>query len=92
MTTKFLDNKICTFNILLSWRFPRKTAFLDDFPLCPQDPPPGPSKTQNYIFIVVSWSLKNFGPAKGSNISGKISEHFREKILDGGNSALVMGF
>ena len=25
MTTKFLDNKICTFKILLSWRFPRKT-------------------------------------------------------------------
>ena len=40
MTTKFLDNKISTFKILLSWRFQRKTAFLDDFPLCPQGPPP----------------------------------------------------
>ena len=35
MTTKFLDNQICTFKILLSWRFPRKQAFLDDFPLYP---------------------------------------------------------
>ena len=40
MTTKFLDNKICNFKILLSWCFPRKTAFLGDFPLCPQGPPP----------------------------------------------------
>ena len=40
MTTKFLDNKICTFKILLSWRFPRNQAFLDDFPLWPQRPPP----------------------------------------------------
>ena len=40
MTTKFLDNKICTFKNLLSWRFPRKQAFWDDFLLCPQGPPP----------------------------------------------------
>ena len=40
MTTTFLDNKISTFKILLSWRFQRKTAFLDDFPLCPHPPPP----------------------------------------------------
>ena len=57
MTTKFLDNKICTFKILLSWRFPRKQSFLDDFPLCPQGPPP--LKSENFIFIVVSPSLKN---------------------------------
>ena len=44
MTTKFLDNKICTFEISLPWRFPRITAFFDDFPLCPQGPPP--SKVQ----------------------------------------------
>ena len=54
MTTKFLDNKICTFKIILSWRFPRKTAFLDDFPLCPPGPP---LKSENFIFIVVSPSL-----------------------------------
>ena len=49
MTTKFLDNKICTFNILLSWRFPRKQAFLDDFPLCPQKAPP-PQKRKFYFY------------------------------------------
>ena len=40
MTTKFLDNKICTFKILLSWRFPRKPAFLDDFLSAPKAHPP----------------------------------------------------
>ena len=54
MTTEFLDNKICIFKILLSWRFPRKTAFLDDFPLCPQGPL---IKSEIFIFIVVSPSL-----------------------------------
>ena len=41
-----LDSRICTFKILLSWCFPqkKKTALLDDFPLCPQGPPP--SKAQ----------------------------------------------
>ena len=29
MATKFLDNKICTFKILLSWRFPRKKLGAD---------------------------------------------------------------
>ena len=55
MTTKFLDNKICTFKMLLSWRFPQKPAFLEDFPLCPQGPPP--LKSETFIFIVVSPSL-----------------------------------
>ena len=55
MTTKFLDNKICTFKILLSWRFPRKQAFRGDFPLCPQGPPS--SQSENFIYIVVSPSL-----------------------------------
>ena len=40
MTTKFLDNKICTFKILLSWRFPRKTAFWTIFLSAPQGSPP----------------------------------------------------
>ena len=44
MTTKFLDYKIRTFKILLSWRFPRKTAFSDNSPLCPHAQPP--SKVQ----------------------------------------------
>ena len=55
MTTKFLENIICTFEILLSWRLPRKAAFLDDFPLCPKAPPQ--KQTQIFIFIVVSPSL-----------------------------------
>ena len=49
MTTKFLDEKICTFKILLSWRFPRKTAFLDEFPLCPQNAQP-PQKRKFYFY------------------------------------------
>ena len=64
MTTKFLDDKIWNFKILLSWRFPRKTAFLGDFPLLPT-----PKKKANSIFIVVSPPL-NFGPAS------KEKQHF----------------
>ena len=56
MTTKFLDNRICTFKISLSWRFPRKTAFWTIFLSAPSFPPP--LKTANFIFIVVSPSLK----------------------------------
>ena len=56
MTTKFLDNKICTFKILLSWRVPRKTAFLDNLLVCPQGTPP--LKSANFIFIVVSLAPK----------------------------------
>ena len=69
MTTKFLDNKICAFKTILSWRFPRKTAFLDDFPLCPQSPPF--SKTADFIFIVVSPSLKH--------VRDRLSEFGREE-------------
>ena len=64
MTTKFLDNKICTFKILLSWRFPRKTAFWTIFSLPPRAPPP--SKSENFIFIVVSPSL-SFGLCRDPN-------------------------
>ena len=49
MTTKFLDNKICTFKILLSLRFPRKTAFLDNSPLDPRARPP-PKKRKFYFY------------------------------------------
>ena len=57
MTTKF-----ATINFALSKFYCRdvshnkKTAFLDDFPLCPQGPPP--LRSENFIFIVVSPSLK----------------------------------
>ena len=55
MTTHFLDNKISTFKILLSWRFPRKKKVLDDFPLFPQGPPP-PSKAK-ILFLLSSRRL-----------------------------------
>ena len=35
-----------------------KTAFFYDLPLCPQGPRPTPLKSANFIFIVVSPSLK----------------------------------
>ena len=54
MTTKFLTYKMFKFKILLSWRFPRKTAFWTIFPSAPKPPP---SKSENFIFIVVSPSL-----------------------------------
>ena len=54
MTTKFLDNQICTFKILLAWRFPRKTTFLDKFPLCPESPPPQKRKFYFYCRLAVS--------------------------------------
>ena len=71
MTTKFLDNKICTFKILLSWRFPqkKKNSVLDDFPLCPQGLPP--SNSENFIFIVVSPSLKQLGRTRRGSYSAK---------------------
>ena len=56
MTTKFLDNKIFTFKILLSWRFPWKIAFWTVF--LPAPLPRPPLKSANFIFIVVSLSLK----------------------------------
>ena len=46
MTTKFLDNKIRTFKILFSWRFPRKTAF--------QCSPPSKTKILFYCRLAVS--------------------------------------
>ena len=49
MTTKFLDNKICTFKILLSWRFPRKTAFWTIFLSDPKPPPP-PHNRKFYFY------------------------------------------
>ena len=58
MATKFLDNKIRTFKILLSWRFPRKPAFLDNSPLYPYAQPP--PKVQ-ILFLLSSRSLWGVG-------------------------------
>ena len=67
MTTIFLDNKMCTFNILLWWRFPGK---LGNSPLHPHaqpnifgqfsPPPPCPTPltSEFSIFIVVSPFLR----------------------------------
>ena len=55
--TKFLDNSICTFKTLLSWRFPQKQRFRTIF-LSALKPPP-PSQSENFIFVVVSPSLMN---------------------------------
>ena len=57
MTTEFLDNKFCTFKILLSWRFLGKTAFLDAFSLCPPCPPP-PQKRKFYFYCRLALSDK----------------------------------
>ena len=45
-TTKFLDYVICTFNILVSCGFPRKTAFGDNSPLYPHAQP---TRTHTHI-------------------------------------------
>ena len=45
MITKLLDYKICTFKILVSWRFPRKkAAFWTIFLSAPNPPPPEEAK------------------------------------------------
>ena len=67
MTTNFLDNKICTFKILLSWRFPREQAFLDNFPLCPQGPP---SKAK-ILFLLSSCRLMKFLASHDCRHSGR---------------------
>ena len=62
MTTKFLDNKICTFKILLSWRFPRKkNCFLDDSSLPPLLPPQD-RKFYFYCRLAVSEQERAFFP------------------------------
>ena len=63
MTTNF-DNTIGTFKNLLSWRFPRKTVFWDDVPLCPPMPPP-PQKSKFHFCCC----LAVFEKFVGRNIS-----------------------
>ena len=55
MTTKLLDNKICTFKSLLSWRFPKKKNWTS----CLSAPNAPPFKNVCFYFIVVSPSLTN---------------------------------
>ena len=98
MTTKFLDNKIFTFEILLSWRFPRKTAFWTIVLSAPKASPPQKAKI---LFLLrksaVSCSFLRF-PAvfceklrfRNAVIPGKICENQRKtanlappEIIDG---------
>ena len=63
MTTNFLDNKICTFKILLSWRFPRKKKkkqpFWTIFLSAPNAPPP--QKCRFYFCFRLAVSERRFG-------------------------------
>ena len=61
MTTTFLDNKICTFKLLLPWRFPRKTAFWTIF-LSAAKAPTHLKKRKCYFYcrLAVSGMGRNF--------------------------------
>ena len=58
MTTKF-DNKISTFKILLSWRFPRKTAFGTIFLSAPKAALLQKAKMSFYCRLAVTERMKN---------------------------------
>ena len=66
MTTKFLDNKICNFEILLSWRFPppppKKNSVFGRFSSLPSRPPPPPQKRKIYFYcrLAVSENMVGF--------------------------------
>ena len=55
-TTTFLNNKISAFKILLSWRFSRKKQRF--WTISFSAPKPPPLKSETFIFIVVSPSLR----------------------------------
>ena len=60
MTTKILDNKICSFKILLSWRFPRKRGYGRFSSLSPPKAPPlKKRKFYYYCRVAVSDLLQN---------------------------------
>ena len=75
MTTKFLDNKIFTFKILLSWRFPRKKRFgqFSSLPPCPSLP----WKTQ-ILFLLSSRFLWKRDTQTGTKINGYQNASFSE--------------
>ena len=60
MTTKYLNNKICTFKIILWWRFPPKKNLLGRFSSRPPTPPPL-QKTQ-ILFLLSSCRLSMIYP------------------------------
>ena len=59
MTTSFLDNQICTFKIVLSWRFPRKKQrFGTIFLSAPKAHPPQKRKFCFYCRLAVSETFR----------------------------------
>ena len=60
MRTKFLDNKIRTFKILLSWRFPRKTAFCTIFLSALEAPPPLKKRKLFFIVVLPLWHSQQY--------------------------------
>ena len=68
MTTKFLENKISTFKIVLSWRFPRKkkkrNSVFGRFASPPPRHPPQKGKFYFYCRLAVSESTEGWGHRK----------------------------
>ena len=71
-----LDNKICTFKILFSWRFPRKTAFFGQFSSRPHAQPPSKCKFDFYCRLAVSERQRGAVCTAGRT-AGATSEKFR---------------
>ena len=86
MTTKFHDNKICTFKILLPWRFPRKTAFWTISSLPPRPAPPQKANIYFYCRLAVSFVnqgvFKSFFRHSSSIVQGSSALKNAWKALD----------
>ena len=73
MTTNFLENKICTFKILLSWRFPRKIEFSGYFSSLPPMPSPSKDATFYYYWRLAVSELRRV-TIRGAQPSARLSE------------------
>ena len=89
MTTDFLDNKICTFKTLLSWHLPRKNSVFGQFSSMPPMPPP--PQNGNFIFIVLSPSLKVVKKRLPQKSEGDFSEQSPGWILRGISWRMSLG-
>ena len=56
MTTKLLDNKICTFKILLSWHFPREKQRFGRYSSLPPFPSP-PQRRKFYFYCRLAFFM-----------------------------------
>ena len=61
MTTELFDNKMCTFKILLSWRFPRKQRFGRFSSLPPKVPPLLKNRKFNFYCCLAVSEFKTIG-------------------------------